>query len=460
MARKIQIGPDGRLRMKAGKVILANANDPCCCGDEPGPLYRRLHDCCNIHRVLWVLVDMLGPCLVIARVGGLGTVECWAVETGQEPLTAAQIADVFPGEAIDAPDDPSSAYPCGTCGVEPCPACPDCCMRIIVYPACGIEACCNVGRKFRVRYDVVTTSAKRWIPEIFFAPDCGGLLAQASMFVDYHQSFVARGSFLVERVRNGNTCDPPTILCEGGAFIRRIRHQEGPSGPSTLSGCTITTPPRVVQVDEDFTENECFGNPFDLDSFRVATNIGREYNDYGPGTPNTECASDGNGGLYPYSGSWSGTNNSDDWTSGAGYVRSLSKGCDGLSLDESYHETFRWNQLPTLIYTADWTNQTTVTVEILDADCGADPCSPPDGGGGGGLNQIAGLLRGSAGGLGGVTRAGMEALIFGRSMLGKTRSGVVGGCRGCGSNGGVRVVGEDEMRMALAKSGYTASGGM
>ena len=451
---KLQIGPDGRLKVKGRKVLLARTSptqDPCCCGEDGGgPLYARVADCCNRERVLWVLLTKIGGCSTIQRLSPGGTLECWSLDTAQEPLTAAQIALAYPDEAIDAPGtlDP---YPCGACGVAPCPACPECCMRLDVPVDCDTVACCNVGRRFRLRYDLLVTQTFRSIPTLFFSPDCGGLIGNAQMYVDDAITFHAVGSFVVDRARNGATCDGPVVECAGNSFIRRTRRREEPGGPTTLEGCTLIVPPRTVTIDEDFTEQACWGSPFDVSWFWFRPTGGNYFDTYGPAIANEECTANPEGGIWPLSGSWTGSTSRDDSTASASYARTIARTCASLVKNEDYDEVFTYRQLPGLPFTANIVQRSSVTIEVIDPECGTDPCGPGPGGGGGGsglggaggLGGLGGLLRG----VGGTVRPAVAAV----AALGR-RDGlgaIVGGCGGCGDNAGVRAATAGEMAIAL-----------
>lgn len=442
MARKIQIGQDGRIRVKGGKIILARHLDPCCCQDE-GSLYVRVRDCCNFNRVLWVLITMVGPCSVIQRTGPAGVLECWTLDTTQEPLTAAQIRSLFPDDSVDAPDT-QEPYACGTCGVAPCPTCPECCMALLVPNGCDPWQCCTVGRKFRLRYDLTVTHHFRSIPSLFFSSTCG-LVGTEAMVREERITFRAIGSFLVERVRVGNTCEPPTVICEGGSFVRRTHTVDEPSGPSTFdpTTCTVTTPPRVRTTDIDTTESECWGNPFDLTWFYFRPTGGNYFNTYGPAIANEECTPNPDGGVWPLSGTWLGTNNTADWTSSAYYTRTINHSCAGTTKNEDYEERYVWTALPDLPYTANVTQRSSTVIEVLDPNCGASPCTP-GGGGGGAL-----LVRGNAGTVLPV-KAELERIGRTRRPAALSDGANTKGCAGCGGNAGVRAATAAEMARLMA----------
>lgn len=420
----IQIDQLGRVRVNDdGEVILSEQDASCCCGDQPdNRLYVRAADCCNARRFLWVLQDMVSACSVFRRTGGTGTPECWRVDRQQQALTAAQIRELFPPDPIDLPTDPNTPYPCGTCGVAPCPTCPDCCIAVNVPTNCNQpDRCCNMGRRFLMRYNITTHFVKHWTPTVFLCNN--QIVAVPEMFQDEQYSYISSGVMRVERVRVGNECQPVTVQCLSGS-VRTIRRILGPTAPPTInSSCVITVPPLGLIRDEDFTDQRCDGNPFSIgETLRDITGIAnpfRAFNDYGPGVPNEVCEPDGNGGFYPLSGSWSGTNNAADWTSSATYTRAIQWGCSGGSRNESYHEVYAWRDLPSLVYTSDATHTATVTYEIEDSACGLEPCSPP-GGGGFGLT----LGRGGSG-VGGVG---------------------VTGCSGCGGAG---LVSDETIREML-----------
>lgn len=434
MARRIQIGQDGRIRVKGGKIILARDLDPCCCGEDGGPLYARVRDCCNFNRVLWVLVSMVGPCSTIQRVSVGGSVECWTLDTAQEPLTAAQIADAFPGDPIDAPDT-LEPYPCGTCGVAPCPTCPECCIPITVPDPCPFSRtrCCNMGRAFRARWSIVKSILIRWQPNIFICNDA--LHASEAMFAEREQLIISQGTYAVQRRREGNVCLPIEAVCEIGS-TRRREVEIAPGSCSIDPGsCVISCGPRQTLLETDETVSDCWGNPFDVESFLPDLRLGNVFDAYGDAFINIPCEPNPAGGTWPLSGSWSAVRDvpgPSGWHATAQYSRTMRYGCDGASREEDYVESYTWNGLPQFTYTATGTLRASVAFEIVDPNCGSDPCPPPGGLGGAGNGVVY------AGNVWRPARA-----------YGTTGVDLGGGCSGCGQNAGVRVATAEEMAMLL-----------
>lgn len=446
MAGKIQVGTGGRLRVKGKRVLLARATDPCCCGDTDGTLYRRVYDCCRRSDRLWVPVVRIGSCAVIVRAG-----RCYTVDPSiPDPLMGADVRRLYPEEPLDTLGG-QDQYPCGDCELPPCPECPPCCIRYDLEDVClnppvpGNRLCCNYGRDFIFRYRLVVTQRFQDYPIVFPGADGNFCVSEAGRR-EYRLDHVREVEQRHTRARwpGGNGCDPEAIT-----VIR-----------STLSHVVYRKTPLVVTqppIPDCYFGGDCGARcPSDestettidpnAGTVSIPTVVG-----LGPSLCQRFWAfyQDEDGNFIPFCTEGHPEllchhdctitdrlpRPSRNWEASFRCAFHKSVGCLSGSATETATEDFVWDLLPNNPFTYRASMQMSYSVEILDPECGDDPCA--GGGGGGGLGEYA----------------GRSPISIGLGARGERGGGMVvrtGGCSGCGGNAGVRPATGEEMRRMLA----------
>lgn len=430
----IQLDDQGHIKVnKDGGVILSQEGDPCCCGQPTdNTRYRRVYDCCRRSDRLWVPVQRIGMCRVIVRSGRCYTVDPSIVE----PLLGEDVRRLYPEEPFDTLGG-QDQYPCGDCERPPCPECPPCCIRYDIEDACisppvsGNRICCNYGRDFVFRYQLRVTQRFEDYPIVFTGPSgdfCVSEAGRREFHLDYTREVEQRHTRLR---RPDGGCDPESINVIRSTLAQSIYRKNPlvvtqPPLPDCYFGgdCGTRCP------SEESTETTIDPNAGPVS---IPTVIG-----IGPSLCQRFWAfyQDENGNFIPFctEGHPELLCNYDctitdrlprpsrNWEASFRCAFNKSVGCLSGSATETATEDFVWDLLPNNPFTYRASAQMTYSVEIIDSECGDDPCV-----GGGGPGEYAGRSPISVG-----TGASGERVVV-----------LTGGCSGCGGQG---LVSEETVR--------------